>query len=839
MIAWCRRIWARLQAREDTEHEQALIRIAVAFAMYAYLLVVPHPAAERDHILWWVTAIFLADLAASLGIVIHILRFPAVNPRRRILAMLVDAFAINGTILLGGTSAAVLYPMLLWIILGHGFRYGRPYLIAAAAVSLSLFSLVVAVSPEWRATPYLAGALVGSLLILPFYFAVLLRKLTDAIARAEEASRAKSQFLATMSHELRTPLNAIIGMSELLGTTRLDLEQRDMTTTIRTAAASLLGMVDEVLDLARIEARRFDIEVEAFDLHDALARVRLMLGSLTAAKGLFLRLRLAPGTPYRLRGGVRSLHQVLVNLVGNAIKFTDQGGVTVRVRPVVREGETVRLRFEVQDTGIGLAPEAKEIIFERFARVEDGRRREVGGTGLGLSIARELVEMMGGSIGVDSRPGEGATFWFEVPLALERPAARERLGGRVVVIGGRDAAAALAERAARLGCETRCVATVEAAAEILRHHDAKAAVLVTERQPPVDLPALAAVLETCSPLEPIDVIAIGTEGDEAAALTLVDLPADVADEVLHAGLRAALRRPAMAGQRRGRDQAPDLGGVRRRLHVLVAEDNRTNQKVIGKLLERSGHRATIVGSGQEAIDALDEPGFDLVLMDINMPGMNGIEAVKLLRFMHPAEALPPIVALSADATPQTREACRAVGFSAYLTKPVDTQLLLHTLGELTGTTMIQLEEGAAASPQDHGPAAALLAVDPGHAALDRAKLASLAELDHGDGFFDHLIDDFIADVQVVVMQIERAAAAGDVRAFRDQAHALRSSAAHIGATALFELCLGWRELDDHALMLRAQAELARLRREVERARLGLLTLKQERRGGRPLRSGTA
>ena len=246
--------------------------------------------------------------------------------------------------------------MLLWIILGHGFRYGRPYLWACAGLSLVLFALVVTLSPAWRDDPALSGALVASLVILPIYFAVLLRKLTNAIARAEEASRAKSHFLAAMSHELRTPLNAIIGMSELLGTTRLDLEQRDMTATVRTAATSLLGLVDQVLDLAKIEERRFTIEIEPFDLHDSLARLRHAAGPARGRQGPVL--APAPGartTPYRLRGGPRQLHQALVNLVGNAIKFTDRGQVIIRGRAGARgRRDEVRLRFAVEDTGVGL-----------------------------------------------------------------------------------------------------------------------------------------------------------------------------------------------------------------------------------------------------------------------------------------------------------------------------------------------------------------------------------------------------------------------------------------------------------------------------------------------------
>ena len=714
-------------------------------------------------------------------------------------------------------AASAFYPFLLWTILGHGFRYGRANLWAAVAISVPMFALVVTLNGEWRTIPVLSGALVASLIILPAYFAVLLRKLTNAIARAEEASRAKSHFLAAMSHELRTPLNAIIGMNELLGTTRLDLEQRDMTATVSSAATSLLGLVDQVLDLAKIEEKRFTVEIEPFDLHDSLVRLRMLLGQLAAAKGLTLRLRLAPDTPYRLRGGPRQLHQALVNLVGNAIKFTDHGRVVIRVTPVRRVHDEIWLRFAVEDTGVGLSPEAQAHLFERFARSDDSVRRGISGSGLGLNITRELVQLMGGTVGMSSVLGQGSTFWLELPFGLEPETGTEvieRLGGRVVVVGGRDAAMSVAQRIQGFGCEARCVATAESAAELLRHAEGRQAVVVTDRSPSVDLAALAGLLAATLPVEPVDILTVGAERREAEPPTLVDLPAHVADATLYACLRAGLRRQS-APSAAERLAVPGLTDERpRSLHVLVAEDNRTNQKVIGRILEHAGHRATIVATGQEAVEALEEPGYDLVLMDLNMPELDGIEAVKLLRFTHDVDELPPIVALSADVTPQTREICRTVGFAAHLSKPVDTQLLLRTLAELTDDT-----EASTAMPTvaTSVPEPAPFPTEAGPApAIDLRRLASLAELDQGDGFLAGLIDDFLADLEAMQADLERAAVERDVRAFRDHAHALRSSAAHVGATGLFDLCLSWRELDDHALLMRAPVELRRLHSEAGR-----------------------
>ncbi len=824
------RLRARLAEREDSEHEQALIRFGVIAGMYAYMLLAPFPESERPEVFFWSSVLFAGGMVSATLLFLDILRRPRPSPARRVAGILVDTTGVNAAMLIGGHLATPFYPLLLWLIFGHGFRYGRAYLFTAAGLSLVMFGGVVVLSRDWRAYPVLDASLILALIVLPAYVSVLQQRLAQALARAREANEAKSRFLATMSHEFRTPLNAIIGMSELLRTTRLDHEQEEMAATIRTAAHSLLGLVNAVLDLSRLESRGLEVAPVTFDLDRRLATLRAMLLPAAAEKGLYLRLELAPETPCRVRGGEQPLHQVLVNLVANAIRFTERGGVVVAVRPLAGGEDGLWLRFEVRDTGIGVSREARERIFERFEQAERETASRFGGTGLGLSIARELVELMGGRIGMESEPGRGSVFWCELPFT-PLPEAEEELPAQAfaVCLGHPLAAVALARRVSAMGVGTRAVSSIEEAASTAGRVTCRRVVLVTGAEPPVDLARLAEALQPLCRAEPVDIVTVGVDCEAAPSRCLAQLPAEVEDRVLRRVLRAALVPAGIAEGARAPERA--MPRARRPARILVAEDNRTNQMVIERVLEHAGHEVVLVGNGHEVVEQLERGRFDLVLLDINMPEMGGVETVKLLRFTHAPADLPPLVALSADATRETRERCLELGFTEYLTKPLDAAVLIGTIDELvagrTGGPPVDRRPPAPPSVSREAREGAVIVPHPAtrrarHATvLDERKLAALAELDRGDGFLAGLVEEFLADAGTLLEELGRAVEAGDSRGFRDLAHALRSSAAHIGAQALFELCLSWRKLDDHALLMRGRKEVAKARQELERVREAL------------------
>ncbi|HRK96624.1 MAG TPA: ATP-binding protein, partial [Rhodospirillales bacterium] len=407
---------ARLGARADSEHEQAAVRVVIVAILFLYVLI--HAREETDgsgHALMLV-ALGGGYLAISLAIMAAIVVRPAPSRWRRILAMITDFSVLSGFMHLGGKAAAPFYAVYLWIALGNGFRYGLPYLAGSVALAAVGFSAVVLTSPFWMQEWALALGLLAALVILPGYAATLIRKLTEAKAQAEAASLAKTRFLAGVSHELRTPLNAIIGTSDLMGGTPLDADQREMVHTVKTAGTTLLALIDDILDVSRIEAERTVVDATDFDLHAALADVLAIFRPSAGERMLRLAAQVDPSVPWRLHGDARHFRQILTNLIGNALKFTQQGAIIVRAEP--REAGGVRIL--VADTGIGIPAHLHERIFERFARADEDVNRRFGGTGLGLAISRSLAELGGGSLAVASKPGRGSTFCLEMPYPPAR-----------------------------------------------------------------------------------------------------------------------------------------------------------------------------------------------------------------------------------------------------------------------------------------------------------------------------------------------------------------------------------------------------------------------------------
>lgn len=814
---------ARLRNRVDSEHELTINRLVLSGLTLIYLVAASElgdpSAAGMLHKAGVSIVLYYACSIALFG---HLLYRPAASPARRLIGMVIDFGIFSYCVHAGDEAMAPFYPIYLWVIFGNGFRFGIPYLVAATVCGVAAFGAVVLTTAFWRDHMALSAGLIGGLILLPLYVSSLIRKLSDAKHQAEEASRAKSAFLASVSHELRTPLNAIIGLSDLLRDSALDVEQQDMTQTIGQSGRTLLRLINSILDFSRVEAGRMPTRIVDFDLLSLVGDVRRMLAVQAQAKGVRFALHISARTPHRLVGDRSHLEEILINLAGNAVKFTDHGHVAIAVDAVARKDDRLRLRVEVSDTGIGIDPSAQSKIFDSFTQANETIIDRFGGTGLGLAIVKQLVELHGGTIGVASVPGEGSTFWFEIDVGAQAEQGASAPFIAPVVLVSRDDAvrAELKQRLSNLWS----AATTEEAVARLRSARAAGA------RPPI------AVIDAAGDVDAAEAIArdlIASDRTDPPALILLTDRArqGMLPEASRALFATTLARPveaasvaaavaAAAGDRRDASKIKEAAAAvgRTGLSILIAEDNRINQKVIVKILERIGHKTTVVDNGEAALDALAERDFDLVLMDVNMPVMNGIEAAKLYRFAALGRKHVPIVALTADATTDVSARCAEAGIDACLSKPIEPARLVEAIERLTRSE----GEAAAVSMQEAGePAPLQPETEPDVAdAIDRQKLEELRRLG-GAAFVDDLAMQFIDDSADVLAEVAAAVRSGDVQAFREQAHALRSGAANIGASGIYAMCLAWREVDAATLAGEGERFVRELEREFARVRVAL------------------
>ncbi len=783
----------RLAARTDSEHEQAILRLVIIGLVLAYITLYIGPADGWSDLEFQIAIGLAGFFAIAVGIFAGICVFPAANATRRLIGMLSDAGGATFYVWLAGENGVSMIGVYLFITFGNGFRFGRRYLFRCQALCLAGFVAALLFVPYWRLHRTEGIGLLIALIVLPLYVSTLLKRIHEARARAEEANRAKTTFLANMSHEMRTPLNGIVGVVDLFQATELSPQQGELARLMRHSVSVLRSLIDDVLDISKIEAGRLAIEVAPFDLHATLNGLVQLLRPHAQAKGLALRAVVDPMLDYRLRGDSHHLRQVLLNLLGNAVKFTSRGDVTLAVEQLKETSGGVTARFEVRDTGIGIREDALGLIFERFAQADDSTTRRYGGTGLGTTIAKQLVELMGGTIGVQSKLGEGSTFWFELPLLKDAPSADAGVESVVahdeltLLVGDASAIARVRPLVEAAGGRYEILpaaAAVGRRVDAIREAGANIRAIVVAASVDAACTAFTAAIQRLGE-RPVALIHVAQEPlsvvDTARVRSIRDactLPSSVPARVFANAIHAATASTSREGAEII-DLALVLKQQRPPLKVLVAEDNPTNQAIIRRLLEHAGHTVILASDGEEALDLYEQEAPDIAVLDFNMPQRSGLEVIQAIRVMEPSGIRLPAIVLSASVTVEARDRASAAGADEFMGKPFDAATLLHAIDRLAR------RKSRMPAPAARPPAPANMGAVP---LVDQDRMAEVESIARDPAFLAKLLRGFRTDVETIFARLDAPLASGQWGAVRDLMHALKGAAVGIGARQLGALC---------------------------------------------------
>ena len=746
--------------------------------------------------------------------------------KRLSLAMACDTISAFAFMYHYPEQMSLFYPVLLWLTLSTGFRFGIKWLLSAATLSTVAFGYLVMTTDYWQQNYLLGLTLTVTLLAIPAYCSTLIRSISKAKAQAETASKAKSYFLANVSHELRTPLNAIIGYGNHLRQSNMPAGQKDMVEASVLAGEHLLHLIEQLIDVAKAGTGSSEVQRTAFRPTDLLAEIRNIMTVQVEEKGLALHLQAEPLSDNVVSGPTSVIRNILLNLVGNAIKFTEAGAISISCG-ILDRNDRRAVWFAVSDTGIGIAESANQRIFQPFQQADETVMNRFGGTGLGLSICKQLTEQVDGDINLKSQIGEGSTFRIEIPvesLAYSAPLDDSHAASSVNVLAFGHMSPELLSQAQTMGNmrlhHIKCAdsSQLSVAIDNLDLQQFQIALL-----PEILAKEMATDDKIWTQFADADIAPILVSNKEAVAIEPVKnlkfftsiLPAAPnAAELRSAVMIGCSLAPKMRMSNVERDNPADVYTPRR---VLVADDNRTNRNLLAAILEAAGHHISMATDGDSALTELAKGETDILLLDVNMPRLNGIDACILWRQSESDTEHLPIIGITADATADTEAKCLQAGMDARITKPVNAQLLLKTIESYCSVSAASLMKPAIKPDCSHDMADELSCEEvTAIEAIDQSQIQYLRSI--GDqAFVNNMVESFLEDIDQTLDPMRRAVKNGDVSEFRFCAHAFKSSGNNMGARALSQLCGQLEQINDAEFSQRKHEYLAQIEQEITRA----------------------